>query len=401
MFGSASGADNAQNKGCSLDNFRCLEELVSSHCYERGTDLQSCQAFAAELQSQHSVAPTTELGEALGLAHYRLSEITDAASARAAYRESAREIFLDVVSNDESASGAYLMLSAIDHESLTDSIAWLRKSVATDQSQIAVHSLTSNLLTLGTPAAISEALDVVQGAYSNAKTGPEKWRQAAYVYDTYKGANLRFPGIVSAQRVDRFASRVRRDSSWNAALRTLNGRMIRPASVFSALETVCSLAGVFGEEPCIQSAEAVVEVAISSQDSEHAQRLADAAASGMKTLRGGACMVNCVDSRALLTAWLEQLSSAGLDSLMVLDAIATISPSWDQRLETRREIVARDPNSGQAQFELGKEYFDQNIWAEAITHFEIARGLLPPDDAINITAYLRQANYEVDNIDEN
>ena len=374
---------------------------MSSQCMERGTDIQSCQTLAAELQSQHNVAPTTELGEALGLAHYRLSEIADAASARAAYRESAREIFLDVVSTDESASGAYLMLSAIDHEALTDSIAWLRKSVATDQSQIAVYSLISKLLSLGTQEAISEALDIVRDAYSNEKAGPEKWRRASYAYDTYKTANLRFPGIVNSISVDNFASRVRRDSSWNAALRTLNGRMTQPASVFTAFETVCSLAAVFGEEPCLQSAEAVVEVAIRSQNNEHAQLLADAAASGLRAFRGGACMVNCIDNRPPQIAWLEQLSSAGLDSFTVLDAIATISPSWDQRLETRREIVARDPNSGQMQFELGKEYFDQNIWAEAIIHFEMARALQPPDDAINITAYLRQANYEINNNDEN
>ena len=104
----------------------------------------------------------------------------------------------------------------------------------------------------------------------------------------------------------------------------------------------------------------------------------------------------------MLVAWLDEFLSGGLDSLTVSEAIATVSRDRDRRREVRREIVSHDANSGQARFELGKVYYDQRRWAEALVQLELARQLSPPEDQMRIRSYLRQAEYEADTpTDEN
>jgi hypothetical protein len=372
--------------------------VYSSQCAERGTSVESCQALITELRIQQRVTPTTAIGETLGLALYRLADMASIEGKRdseATYRAIARQVFLDVVSNDQSAGGAFAMLSVIDHESISDSIAWARKAVAVGQSWIVMRGLVSRLFEMGTPQAISEATEVAKSAYSNAEPGRDKWRSAAYAYGTYQMASLRFPGTVAPGAADEFVSRVRQDSNWAIVSRALDEPARQPAAMPDALETACQLAGVFGDEPCMRGIEATMQAVISDPDSPDAQILADAAAFGMMAAPRGGNIVTPDTITPTLVTWLNQLLSSQLDTLTVLEAIATVSLDRDRRREIRREIVSRNPNSGQARFELGKVYYDQRRWAEALVQLEVARELSPPEDQMRIRSYLRQAQYEV------
>jgi hypothetical protein len=51
--------------------------------------------------------------------------------------------------------------------------------------------------------------------------------------------------------------------------------------------------------------------------------------------------------------------SSRLDSLVVLDAIANTSLDLDRRFDVTRKIVERNPNSGQARFDLAQQYFNR------------------------------------------
>jgi hypothetical protein len=258
------------------------------------------------------------------------------------------------------------MLSIIDRESISDSIAWARKAVAAGQSRIVTQGLVSLLLEVGTPQAISEAVEVAANAYSAAEPGRDKWRNAAYAYDTYQTVSRRFPGMLAPETADEFAGRVKQDSNWYAALQVLDDPARRPHSVRDALVTVCHLAGVFGDEPCMYGIEATVQAAIRFPHLPDAQILADAAALGMKAAPQGGSIVSPDTRTPVLIAWLDRFRNNQLDSLVVLDAIATVSRDRDLRRETRLEIVARNPTNGQARFELGKVYYDQQRWAEAV-----------------------------------
>ena len=91
--------------------------------------------------------------------------------------------------------------------------------------------------------------------------------------------------------------------------------------------------------------------------------------------------------------------AAGLDSLVVLDAIGNIHPDLIRRFEVTREIVARDPNSGRARFDLAQRYFDRKEWEPAHVQLELARELLPPEDEFRylVREYLLHAEYEIRN----
>ena len=258
-----------------------------------------------------------------------------------------------------------------------------------------MRGLVSRLFEMGTPQAISEATEVAKSAYSNAEPGRDKWRSAAYAYGTYQMASLRFPGTVAPGAADEFVSRVRQDSNWDIVSRALDEPARQPAAMPDALETACQLAGVFGDEPCMRGIEATMQAVISDPDSPDAQILADAAAFGMMAAPRGGNIVTPDTITPTLVTWLNQLLSSQLDTLTVLEAIATVSLDRDRRREIRREIVSRNPNSGQARFELGKVYYDQRRWAEALVQLEVARELSPPEDQMRIRSYLRQAQYEV------
>ena len=107
-------------------------------------------------------------------------------------------------------------------------------------------------------------------------------------------------------------------------------------------------------------------------------------------------MVDCPDYNTPRVKQLEQFVKFGLDSLSVLEAIATISRDPDQWLEARREIVACYPDNGEARFQLGKVYYDRDLWAEAVVQLEFAIELSPPEDQYFIANYLRQANIELE-----
>jgi hypothetical protein len=400
-LGLTSGVALAQFRGCPVDHSRCLDDVLSSQCAERGTSAETCQALVTELQIQQRATATTAIGETLGSALYHLADLAlfeGDRSTEAAYRAIARQVFLDVVSNDESAHGAYTMLAVIDHESIADSIAWARQAVAAGQSWIVLRGLVSRLFQVGTPQAISEATDVAERAYSDAEPGREKWRSAAYAYRTYQLAGLQFPGSVAPGAADEFVDRVRQDSNWDIVSRLLDDPARQPAAMRNALETACHLAGVFGAEPCLRGIEVTVQAVTSHPDSPDAQILADAAAFAMMAAPRGGDIVTPDTRTPTLVAWLNQFLSSGLDSLAVLEAIATVSLDRDRRRGVRREIVARNPNSGQARFELGKVYYDQRYWAEALVQLEMARELSPPEDQMRIRSYLRQAKYEVGNV---
>ena len=410
VFSLASGVALAQFRGCPLDDSRCLEDVYSLQCAERGTSAETCKALVTELQIQQRIAPTTAIGQTLGLAFYHLAEIAGDErdkDTQTAYRAIARQVFLNVVSNDASAFDAYTMLSILDRDSTTDhepttqSIAWARKAVATGASWLIVQSLARDLLGLGTPETALEAVEIAENDYSKAEPGWDKSRSAAFAYSMYQSANLQFPATVPSGAVDKFVDRVKRDSGWDAALRVLENPAAQPAAVSDALVTVCDMARMFGDEPCLHSIDATAQAAISYPTGPDAQRLADAAAAGMKAAPTGGSIVAPDETTPVLVAWLDRFLTNHLDSLAVLDALATVSRDRDTRRKTRIEIVSRTPDSADARFQLGKVLYDQRRWAEAVPQFVKALELLPPEDQIRqieTRGYLRRAEYEAGNV---
>ena len=402
-----SGAAIAQFRGCPVDDYLCLDDVLASRCAERGTSAETCKALVTELQIQQRITPTTAIGETLGLAFYRLADLAfdeGDNDAETAYRAIARQVFLNVVSNDESAGPAYTMLALIDRDSTTDrgatteSMDWARKAVATGANWIVVSGVVRDLLDWGTPEAASEAVEIAVNDYSKAEPGRDKWRSAAIAHETYQTATLRFPATVPPEAVDEFDDRVKQDGNWNSALRVLDDPVARPTAVSDALVAVCNLARIFGDEPCLHGIDATAQAALTYATSPNAQVLADAAAIGMMAAHGPVHMVGQDANRTMLIAWLDRFLDNRLDSLVVLDALATVSIDRDIRRETRIEIVSRDPDSGEARFQLGKVLFDQRRWAEAVPQLEKARELSPPEDQIRIRSYLRQAEYEAGNL---
>jgi hypothetical protein len=165
----------------------------------------------------------------------------------------------------------------------------------------------------------------------------------------------------------------------------------------SALENACWLIVVFGDEACIPGVGLTVQVAIRLSNTPDAQVLADAAAFGAMAAPPGGSPVSPDTRRPRLTGWLDQLLTSRLDSLVVLDAIASISPDMDRRFEIRREIVVRYPDSGEARFDLAKHHFDRDEWTLARDQFQLAKEMLPPDHEFKwlVRQYLRIADYEI------
>lgn len=386
-----------QFQGCSVDETRCLENVYYMHCADRGTGFESCLALAQDLLAQRKLTPTTAVGDILGQVYYRLAQMALFARAEEVeeqYRARAREIFLDVIAKDKSAANSYLMLSVIDNDSVEVSLDWKRKAVELDQKW--ANSLATKLVRTGTADGIAEAIEVVQTAYSKAAPGKEKWRSASYAYATFESIKFQYPNLYDSRAADKFVARVRRDSKWNLVSRILEDPTSAPRFVSDALQTSCGLTDVFGDELCLRAGESVVQAVLDAPNSAYAQTLADAAATGMQAHGGGHCMVDCPDYNTPRVKQLEQFVKFGLDSLAVLEAIATISRDPDQWLEARREIVARYQDNGEARFQLGKVYYDQKRWAEAIVQLEFAIELSPPEDQYFIANYLRQASIELE-----
>lgn len=395
--GLASENTRPQFQGCTVEDSRCLENVYYKHCADRGTDNVSCLALAQELLTQRQLTPTTAVGEILGQVYYRLGQLAifdrdeDAVEQ---YQARAREIFLDVIAKDRSAANSYLMLSVIDNDSVEDSLDWQRKAVELDQKW--ANSLATKLVRTGTADGIAEAIEVVRTAYSKAVLGKEKWRSANYAYATFESIKLQYPNLYDSRAADKFVARVHRDSKWNLVSRILKDPASTPQFVSDALETACNLTGVFGNELCLRAGERTVQAVVDAPGSTHAQTLADAAATGMQAYGGEHCIVECPDYNTPRVKQLEQFAQYGLDSLAVLEAIATISRDPDLWLELRREIVARDPDNGEARFQLGKAYYDRDSWAEAIVQLEFAIELSPHEDQYFIANYLRQAYIELE-----
>jgi hypothetical protein len=147
----------------------------------------------------------------------------------------------------------------------------------------------------------------------------------------------------------------------------------------------------------MRGVETTVQAAIRSPDSSNAQVLADAAAFGAMAAPPGGGPLSTDTRRPRLAGWMEELLDSRLDSLVVLDAVASISPEMDRRFEVRREIVLRNPNSGQARFDLAQQHFNRDEWEPARIELELASEMLPPDDELQwlVRQYLRTADYEI------
>lgn len=283
---------------------------------------------------------------------------------------------MDVIASDEAAADAYGMLSLID----SDSIATLD--------------------------AYSEAIDTARAAYDRAERIEDKWQFAILILGVYESANAQVPGAFAPGLVDEFLLTVREDSNWELLTRALAAPARAPTAMGDALETACQLAAIYGEEFCMRGIEATVHAAIRYPDIPDAQVLADAAAigivaapriTGVVELPGGVRVVGADIGTPRLTEWLDELVNSRLDSLVVLDAVASTVNDLNRRFEVRREIVSRNPNSGRARLDLAQQYFNRKEWELAHVQLELARELLPPDDEFRylVREYLFKAEYEI------
>jgi hypothetical protein len=231
----------------------------------------------------------------------------------------------------------------------------------------------------------------------SSSVGRDKWRHATQAWYLRNLAVEQHPEAVDPASAASFAERVRRESGWNDAARIAAQPSRRPAAVKGALEILCALTGIFGDERCIRGIEEAVLAATRFPPEPDAQVLGDAAAAAMKMASRGGGIVEGSDIRTpLFEHWLDELLREGLDSPAVLDALATISRNRERRLQARKDLVARNPDDGEAWFELGKIHFDESRWEEALGPLEIARELASGDDRFLIESYLRQAIYEIE-----
>jgi tetratricopeptide (TPR) repeat protein len=391
------GLASAQVRTCGVDDSTCLESIYASQCAESGASAETCRTWAAELQSHRSVTPTTAIGLALGLTYFRLSETAASEEDASAYRDRARAVFLEVVAADPSAGDGYLMLSVIESDPIERRIGWLRRAVEVDPGRLTVRSLVNELMRLGTLEGILEAIVVADAAYINTGVGRDKWRDATQAWYLRTLTVEQYPEAVDPASAASFAERVRRESGWDDAAQIAAQPSRRPAAVKDALEILCALTGIFGDDVCIRGIEEAVLAATRFPSEPDARILGDAAAAGMKIApRGGGIVEGSYSRTPLFEHWLDELLREELDSPAVLDALATISRNRERRLQARRDLVARNPADSEAWLELGKIHFDESRWEEALAPLEIARELSSGDDRFLIESYLRQAIYEIE-----
>lgn len=391
---------HAQIQGCSEDDYRCPEYRYSLSCAYNGTTFQSCEAFANEFQEHYTETPTTAVGLTLGLTYYRLAHLSLMAgdsSAEESFLNKSREVFSSVIANDDSSADAYSMMSILDIDSPDLSLSWRRKAVALDPGRVSISMINRQLFQIGTRDAIAEIVSIAEHFYTHATLTPKRWEGAAYAYQIMLEARRQYPNYVGEKVLNDFLSRVRRDSQWDDVMQVLESPENQADKLQHAMVTACSLSILLPGDTCLGYIEGTIETVLNDPDHPEAQVLADAAAAGMKAAPFTACIVNCVDERTPRILLLEQLVDAGLSSLPVLDAIATISLDRDKRRLTREEIVSNYPDDAQARYELGKVYYDQDYWAESIEQFEVAEKRMQGDLLHSIKEYFSQARYELEN----
>jgi tetratricopeptide (TPR) repeat protein len=280
--------------------------------------------------------------------------------------------------------------------------------VAVDPSHFNVRSFVRLLSEKRTLEAYTEAVDTARSVYDRANPENDKWPFAVLTLSVYRSANAQDPGTFDPNLVDEFVARVREDSNEGLITRALADPARDPAAMRYALEAACRLAAIYGQEFCMRGIEATVQAAIRYPDIPDAQILADAAAigvmaapriTGVVELGGGVSQVGADIGTPRLTAWLDQLVDSRLDSLVVLDSLASTVHDMNRRFEVRREIVERTPNSGRARFDLAQQYFNRKEWEQALPHLELARELVPPDDEFQdlVREYVFTAEYEIRN----
>lgn len=392
----------AQFRGCAADDFRCLDDLLSRFCSNpEVTDatVASCRALAEDLNTQQGIAPTTAIGTTLGGSYYSLALRADGDAMKAYYLESARQALLDVIAADDTSPQAYSWLALVDSDSIENRIEWLRELVVVDPAFLNIRSFVRAHAMLADPEAYSQAIGVARAAYDRAPPGRDKWLLADLLLGYYEFAVVNDSESVEPGPADEFAARVREDSNWNSVSQAIADPAGDPAAMRDALETACQLIPVVGEEPCMLGVATTVQAAIRYPDNPDAQILADAAAFGAMATPSGGDIISPDTRRPRQTAWLDQLLSNRLDSLIVLHAIATITPDLNRRFELRREIVARNPNSGRARLYLAEQLFNRKEWEPARVEFELASELLPPDDEFTwlVREYLRAVDYQIRN----
>jgi tetratricopeptide (TPR) repeat protein len=393
----------AQFRGCDVDDVRCLDDHIFQYCVEPQATAATCQALAEDLQAQQSISETAAIGTTLGTSFYNLARWSDDDADEARYLARARQTLLDVVAEvdvvaeDDAVAEAYVALAVVDADFIEARIDWLRQLVAIDPKYSYIGIFSSALSELRTPEAYAEAMDTAIAAYDRAAPGSDKWLLAGLILGYYQSASRRDPGTFELALADEFVARVREDSNWDWIVQVASDPAQNPALMHDALETACHLIRVFGEEVCMRGVETTVQAAIRSPDSSNAQVLADAAAFGAMAAPPGGGPLSPDTRRPWLAGWMEELLDSRLDSLVVLDAVASISPEMDRRFEVRREIVLRNPNSGQARFDLAQQHFNRDEWEPARIELELASEMLPPDDELQwlVRQYLRTADYEI------
>lgn len=383
--------------GCDDTDRRCIDDLFSASCAERGSTRETCEALAREAEAAWSTTQATTTGELLGLVYYRLAEGTDDEQIERSYREGARAVYLSIVDADEESLAAYQMLSVLDSKDPDQHVAWLRKAVAIQPDSKQIQFLINALLSQGTEEAYIEALDLLQDQYDAAPPGIAKWQWASSIHNLLSFGALRYDFTVDPGAAAAWRSRVSRESDWDGILATLSSPSAHAEDVATALETACQLTIFFGYEPCLDGIERTV-LAARTQSERNAQLLADAAAHGIRTAPSGGIVVDeeLLAARRQMARWLTGFAELGLDSVAVLETIGRMPEAADRWIEVRQEIVRREPNDGDARFQLGKVYYDRSRWVEAIPELELARELLPEDERYLIDSYLRQARYERD-----
>lgn len=386
-------AARADVLGCNDADRRCIDQIYSSRCAEVGTSRATCEALAIEAEAIWTTNGSTGAGELLVIVYYRLASMSDDASVGHSYLQRSRALALDVVAADPEAVGAMQMLAVLEGENREQRIAWLRRVVEIDPDWIRV--LTRALLTQGTREDFLEVLEILEDQFRVAPPGIDRW-QGAQAIHSHLNRSSRFGITTDPATMAELQELVRQESDWDRVLATLSSPSGHAEDVSFALETACTLLGFFGSDPCLDGIERTV-LAARAPNEPNAQILADAAARGITLApRGGIAIDEALQARRRQFAqWLDEFAGYGLDSVTVLESIGSIAESSGRWIEVRREIVSREPDDGEARFQLGKVYYDRRHWAESIREFERARELLPEEESYRIDGYLRQARAQV------
>ncbi len=378
----------------------CLDDAYFAACAERGSSMEKCLAWNAELRDAfYSPAASAAVGGALAGSYFRLAQMTQTEDASRDYLDRARQVCHELIAAYPDSTEPYILLSILDSADPDQRLAWQREAAVRDGAGLHVRFFVPELLRAGTEQSMAEAVEFAEALYDQTPPGPARWDHALLARRAHVSAISQHPGVSSTADLAAFEQRVRADSGWNEALQSVASPAADPIELRHALPTLCAtLQQMFGDEACINGLERAMQSARDAESGE-AQAFADAVAAGIAAFRPAPSIIEPEFSwRREFRSWLDELVLQGLDSVMVYEAMARTSGSGLQGiLDARLVIVEREPDSPEAQFEAGKAYYDMRQWEGARDHLELALELTTDDALIRrIEGYLRQARYEID-----